>query len=188
SCGRPIGLELEIRDPNGHLVPTGTTGTVWLRGAGVIRRYVGDRAAERFDGDGWLNSGDLGYLDAGGFLFLAGRSDDVINRGGELLYPREIEEVLIADPSVRDAVVVGRSDPILGQVAVAYVIPAGSSDAVESADELVDRLSARCPGQLSRYKLPEAIHPVESLPRAATGKIQRRLLAQADRRQQPASQ
>jgi acyl-CoA synthetase (AMP-forming)/AMP-acid ligase II len=179
SCGRPIGLELEIRDPNGHLVPTGTTGTVWLRGAGVIRRYVGDRAAERFDVDGWLNSGDLGYLDADGFLFLAGRSDDVINRGGEMLYPREIEEVLIADPAVQDAVVVGRPSPILGQVPVAYVIPAQEPDTAAHLQELLGRLNRRCTAELSRFKLPETIYVVQDLPRAATGKVQRHRLREA---------
>jgi acyl-CoA synthetase (AMP-forming)/AMP-acid ligase II len=180
SCGRPIGLELEIRDPNGHLVPTGTTGTVWLRGAGVIRRYVGDRAAERFDVDGWLNSGDLGYLDADGFLFLAGRSDDVINRGGEMLYPREIEEVLIADPAVQDAVVVGRPSPILGQVPVAYVIPAEEPDTAAHLQELLGRLNQRCTAELSRFKLPETIYVVQDLPRAATGKVQRHRLREAE--------
>ncbi len=190
SCGRAIGTDVEVRGPDRRPVPpdaVGQVGQIWIRGAGVIDAYDRGRAAERFDAGGWLDTGDRGFLDADGYLFLAGRSDDVINRGGELLYPREIEEVLIADPSVRDAVVVGRPDPILGQVPVAYVLPAENSDTVESPDALVDRLSARCAAQLSRYKLPQAIHPVKSLPRAATGKIQRRVLAKADHRQ-PASQ
>jgi acyl-CoA synthetase (AMP-forming)/AMP-acid ligase II len=173
SCGRPVGAELQIRDSEGQLAPTGTSGTVWLRGPGVISGYAGGRAAERFDASGWLNTGDLGTLDSRGFLFLAGRSDDVINRGGEMLYPREIEEVLIADPAVRDAVVVGRPSPILGQVPVAYVIPAVEPATAERLQDLLSQLNRRCAAELSRFKVPEAIYVVQDLPRAATGKVQR---------------
>ena len=180
SCGRPVGVELQIRDTAGRPVPPDTTGQVWLRGAGVIRGYVAGRAPERFDPDGWLNSGDLGYLDENGFLFLAGRSDDVINRGGEMLYPREIEEVLIADPSVQDAVVVGRPSPILGQVPVAYVIPAQDPVTADGLQDLLARLGERCAAELSRFKRPEAIYVVHDLPRAATGKVQRHRLRRAE--------
>jgi acyl-coenzyme A synthetase/AMP-(fatty) acid ligase len=141
---------------------------------------VAGRAPGRFDPDGWLNSGDLGYLDEDGFLFLAGRSDDVINRGGEMLYPREIEEVLIADPAVQDAVVVGRPSPILGEVPVAYVIPAQELATAASLQELLGRLNDRCAAELSRFKVPEAIYVVQDLPRAATGKVQRHRLRQAE--------
>lgn len=183
SCGRPAGAEVEVRGPGGCPVPAGTTGQIWIRGAGVIDGYADGRAAERFDARGWLSTGDLGYLDADGFLFLTGRSDDVINRGGELLYPREIEEVLIADSAVRDAVVVGRPDPILGQVPVAYVIPARGPETAAGLQHLLDTLGARCAAELSRFKRPEAIYVVEDLPRVATGKIQRYRLRQPDLRQ-----
>jgi acyl-CoA synthetase (AMP-forming)/AMP-acid ligase II len=173
SCGRPVGAELEIRDAGGQPVPAGTSGTVWLRGPGVIDGYVAGRAAERFDSSGWLNTGDLGTLDEQGFLFLAGRSDDVINRGGEMLYPREIEEVLLADPAVQDAVVVGRPSPILGQVPVAYVIPATEPATAGHLQDLLRQLNQRCTAELSRFKVPEAIYVVQDLPRAATGKVQR---------------
>jgi oxalate---CoA ligase len=177
SCGRPAGVAVQIRDPGGHPVTAGTNGAVWLRGPGVIRGYAAGRAAERFDADGWLNTGDLGHLDDAGFLFLAGRSDDVINRGGEMLYPREIEEVLIADPAVRDAVVVGRPSPVLGQVPVAYVIPAQDPGTADHLQDLLGRLKDRCAAELSRFKVPEAIYVVQDLPRAPTGKIKRHVLA-----------
>jgi acyl-CoA synthetase (AMP-forming)/AMP-acid ligase II len=179
SCGRPVGAEVQVRDSGRMPVPAGTTGRIWIRGAGVIGAYAGGRAADRFDADGWLDTRDQGYLDEDGFLFLAGRSDDVINRGGEMLYPREIEEVLIADSAVRDAVVVGRPDPVLGQVPVAYVIPARDLATADALQALLDQLTARCSAQLSRYKQPQAIYVVEDLPRAATGKIQRRVLREA---------
>ncbi|HLI37814.1 MAG TPA: AMP-binding protein [Streptosporangiaceae bacterium] len=178
SCGRPVGTELEIRDRAGRRLPPGHVGGVWIRGAGVISGYADGRAAERFDADGWLDTRDMGYLDASGFLFLAGRSDDVINRGGEMLYPREIEEVLSADPGIRDAVVVGRADPVLGQVPVAYVIPVHGPETAGVMQDLLDRLTARCAAHLSRHKRPAAIYVVEDLPRAATGKIQRHRLRQ----------
>jgi acyl-CoA synthetase (AMP-forming)/AMP-acid ligase II len=179
SCGRPVGAEVRVRDSGRMPVPAGTTGRIWIRGAGVIGAYAGGRAADRFDADGWLDTRDQGYLDEDGFLFLAGRSDDVINRGGEMLYPREIEEVLIADSAVRDAVVVGRPDPVLGQVPVAYVIPARDLATADALQALLDQLTARCSAQLSRYKQPQAIYVVEDLPRAATGKVQRRVLREA---------
>ena len=104
----------------------------------------------------------------------------MINRGGELLYPREIEETLIADPAVLDAVVVGRPDPILGQVPVAYVIPARDPATAADLEHLLDVLGARYAAELSRFKRPEAIYVVEDLPRAATGNVQRyRLRADA---------
>jgi acyl-CoA synthetase (AMP-forming)/AMP-acid ligase II len=178
SCGRPVGAEAEVRDSGGRPRPAGTTGEIWIRGAGVIDGYADGRAAERFDAGGWLNTGDVGYVDGAGFLFLTGRSDDVINRGGELLYPREIEEVLIADSAVRDAVVVGRPDPILGQVPVAYVIPVQGPETAAGLQHLLDVLAARCAAELSRFKRPEAIYVVDDLPRTATGKIQRFRLRQ----------
>ncbi len=106
-------------------------------------------------------------------MFLAGRGDDVINRGGEMLYPREIEEVLVADSAVRDAVVVGRPDSVLGQVPVAYVIPVRDPGTADGLQHLLDVLAARCAAELSRFKRPEAVYVVDELPRAATGKIQR---------------
>jgi acyl-CoA synthetase (AMP-forming)/AMP-acid ligase II len=180
SCGRPAGSEVQVRDPAGRPLPAGTAGQIWIRGAGIIDSYAGGHGSERFDADGWLDTRDMGYLDEDGFLFLAGRSDEVINRGGEMLYPREIEEVLTAEPAVRDAVVVGRPDPVLGQVPVAYVIPARDPATADDLQDLLDKLSARCSAQLSRYKLPQAIYVVEDLPRAATGKIQRRRVGPGD--------
>lgn len=180
SCGRPAGVEVQIRDRTGCAAPTGATGSVWIRGRSVITGFVGGMAADRFDADHWLDTGDLGHFDDRGFLYLAGRSDDVINRGGELIYPREVEEVMLGDPAVAEAVVVGRADPVLGQIPIGYVIPAEQIDA-EALDQLRERLHQRCAEQLSRYQRPAAIHLVEGLPRATTGKVQRRLLSELRR-------
>ncbi len=105
----------------------------------------------------------------------------MVNRGGQLVYPREIEEVLLAHPAVLDAIVVGRPDEILGAVPVAYVIaqPSSAVGTGDDRDQLVEDLVQRCHDQLSRYKRPAAVLIVDDLPRAATGKIRRSEVRQA---------
>ncbi|WP_018331280.1 class I adenylate-forming enzyme family protein [Actinomycetospora chiangmaiensis] len=166
SAGRAAGAEVAVHDAAGHPVGPGVRGRVWIRGAGVITAYEDGRAAERFAA-GWLDTGDVGHLDDAGFLFLAGRDDDVINRGGELLHPREIEEVLLGDPRVAEAVVVGRPHDVLGAVPVACV------RATRGGAELADALHARCRAELSRWKCPVDIQVLADLPRGATGKVRR---------------
>jgi acyl-CoA synthetase (AMP-forming)/AMP-acid ligase II len=173
SAGRPVGVELQIRVSDGTPAATGEIGAIWIRGAGVIHSYVAQRSPERFDAEGWLETGDLGSQDAAGYLYLAGRSDDVINRGGELVYPREIEEVLMSDPRVLDAIVVARPDEILGSVPAGYVIPRESPATQAEQDELVADLEQLCTEHLSRFKRPALVMLVDDLPRAATGKIRR---------------
>ncbi|MCU1529785.1 MAG: hypothetical protein JWP75_3548 [Frondihabitans sp.] len=173
SVGLPVGDEVQPRDAAGGVLPAGEIGELWIRGPGIVTNYFGGRAADRFDADGWLRTGDLGHLDADGWVYLAGRTDDVINRGGEKVYPAEVEDVLLEDARVREAVVVARPDEVLGSVPVAYVIPAE-----ESADEtvraaLVADLLARCEAELPRFKRPLDITVVDDLPRTPTGKVQR---------------
>jgi acyl-CoA synthetase (AMP-forming)/AMP-acid ligase II len=165
--GRPQGSEIEARSADGTTLPADTTGELWIRGPGIVTRYLFGAAADRFDAEGWLRTGDVGSIDADGGVTLAGRSDDVINRGGEKVYPADVEEVLLGDPHVLEAVVVGRPDDILGQVPVAYVIP------VEGAEVDVAALRARCDEQLARFKRPVEIDVVADLPRAPAGKIRR---------------
>ncbi len=165
--GRPQGAEVEVRSPDGARLRADETGALWVRGPGIITNYLFGAAADRFDADGWLRTGDVGSIDATGCVTLAGRSDDVINRGGEKVYPADVEEVLLGDPGVLEAVVVGRPDDILGQVPVAYVIPVAGA-AVDP-----DALLARCAEQLARFKRPVEITVVDDLPRAPAGKIRR---------------
>ncbi|MHA6798651.1 AMP-binding protein [Bounagaea algeriensis] len=176
SCGRPVGVQLEVRGAEREVLPVGEVGEVWIRGSGVITGYVGGRAAERFDADGWLDTRDVGYTDTDGFVYLVGRADDVINRGGENIYPREIEEVVLADPQVHEVAVVGKSHEVLGAVPVAHVIPEEMPDEQAGRDAVVERLNARCAERLSRFKQPEEIRLVPDFPRASTGKVQRHRL------------
>ncbi|ROQ38196.1 acyl-CoA synthetase (AMP-forming)/AMP-acid ligase II [Frondihabitans sp. PhB188] len=173
SVGLPVGDEVQPRDADGAALPAGEIGELWIRGPGVVTAYFEGRAADRFDDDGWLRTGDLGHLDDDGWVYLAGRTDDVINRGGEKVYPAEVEDVLLEDARVREAVVVARPDPILGSVPVAYVIPADLELPGDVRASLVADLTTRCDAELPRFKRPLEITVVDDLPRTPTGKVQR---------------
>jgi acyl-CoA synthetase (AMP-forming)/AMP-acid ligase II len=188
SVGLPVGVELRIVDETGAALAPGVVGMVQIRGDSVISSYWtpvdrGDAPATipATDRGGWLPTGDLGRLDEDGYLYLAGRDDDVINRGGEKIYPREIEEVLLADERVRAAVVVGRPHPVVGEEPVAFVITAPES--ADTDGQLVEELSARCRAGLSAFKRPTEITVAETLPSGPTGKVRRgelrRLIAES---------
>jgi acyl-CoA synthetase (AMP-forming)/AMP-acid ligase II len=138
----------------------------------VIKEYAANGRAGAFDADGWLDTGDLGHLDSDGYLFLAGRSDDVINRGGEKIYPREIEDFLLAQPGVRSVALIGVPDEVLGERPVAYVVPAGAPDGLE----LTDALREACEAELPKPKRPAEFCLMDELPLGPTGKIARRRL------------
>lgn len=191
SVGRPVGAEVRVVDASGRLCRDGETGQVQIRGRGVISTYATETGNERFQAGGWLETGDLGRFDADGYLFLVGRTDDVINRGGEKIFPREVEEVLLADPRVARAVVFGVPDEVLGQVPVARVqLAAPAPDAVapparQPGDDLRPAaethglpadLSARCAARLDRFKRPVRIEVVDDIPVGQTGKVLRRLV------------
>jgi acyl-CoA synthetase (AMP-forming)/AMP-acid ligase II len=179
SVGRPAGVELEIVGLDGLTCAPDVVGRVRIRGEGVISAYADDVAAECVDATGWLDTGDLGRLDAEGYLYLAGRSDDVVNCGGELVYPSEVEEVLLGEPAVAEAAVTPRPHEMLGAVPVAWIRPVVVLDH-EQAIELVTRLRLRCEQQLSRAKRPVDFRIVAALPLTATGKVARRRLRELD--------
>ncbi len=170
SVGPPVGCQLKVVDRSRRPLPSGEVGLIEVRGPGVITGYaVGGEGA--FTPDGWLSTSDLGYQDEDGYVFLVGRADDVVNRGGENIYPREVEEVLLADPRVRAAVVVGLPDAVLGAVPVAYVVAPGLS--VPERAELEAQLQSRCRTELNAFKVPVATHVVDILPVGPTGKVSR---------------
>jgi malonyl-CoA/methylmalonyl-CoA synthetase len=171
SVGLPLpGVEVKICDEAGDPVPDGTSGELWVRGANVCagywRRPDATAAAWR---DGWFRTGDIGVRAADGYTTLQGRRSDLIISGGFNLYPREIEEVILEHPGVREAAVVGARDPVRGEVPVAYVV-VDESQFDEAA--LVTRLRA----QLASFKQPRAFVRVPALPRTALGKVQKHLL------------
>jgi oxalate---CoA ligase len=173
SAGRAAGSEVRVEAASGAAAAVGEIGRVKIRGAGVIRAYDSGGRPGVIDADGWLDTSDLGYLDGDGYLFLVGRSDDVINRGGEKIYPREIEEVLLAQPGVRSVAVIGLSDAVLGERPAAYIVRA---EGAEAAEALEATLRASCIERLPKPKQPSEFCFMDQLPLGPTGKISRRLL------------
>lgn len=169
SVGRPLAVQLRVVDDAGAGVPAGTTGEVVVRGPTVMDGYLDDAEANAaaFTPDGWFRTGDLGYLDAEGFLFLTGRAKEQINRGGEQISPAEIDRVLVEHPAVAEAAAFGVPDDRLGEDVVAAVVVRVGMDVTvrELRRFLFDRLG------LSRA--PRRIWFVETLPRTATGKVRR---------------
>jgi acyl-CoA synthetase (AMP-forming)/AMP-acid ligase II len=176
SVGRVLDdVELEIRDEDGERLRAGEVGRVCLRSARSMRGYLGeeaapgDAAAQPEDpGERWMETGDLGYLDDGGYLFLVGRAGDMIIRGGENIAPQEVERILLSHPGVADAAVVGVPDEEWGQRVVAAVVAAPAHEL--SAEALIEQ----CRTRLAGFKRPERIHFVEELPHTSTGKLMRR--------------
>jgi acyl-CoA synthetase (AMP-forming)/AMP-acid ligase II len=166
SVGRPLqNLELEIRGPSGEPMPTGVSGEVWVRGEQISGEYLGRKLIRE---DGWFPTNDGGRLDEAGYLFVEGRLDDVIVRGGENISPGEIEDVLRAHPAVRDVAVLGLPDEQWGERVVAVVV----SDAPPACEQLADWVRQR----LRSTKTPEAFFFRPALPYNETGKLLRRAL------------
>nr|WP_271209858.1 AMP-binding protein [Rhodococcus wratislaviensis]GLK34645.1 long-chain-fatty-acid--CoA ligase [Rhodococcus wratislaviensis] len=160
------GQEIRIVDANGTEMGAGVDGEVVVRGPNVMRGYLGrPEDTARTVVDGWLHTGDVGHLDPEGYLTLVGRSKDMIIRGGENIYPKEIEDVLAGDPSVLEAAVIGVPDDTWGEIVVAYVQPTPGSTVDPAA------LQGLCARKLSRYKRPTSIVVVDAIDKNAVGKI-----------------
>jgi acyl-CoA synthetase (AMP-forming)/AMP-acid ligase II len=167
------GQRVAIAAPDGTLVPTGERGEVVIQGANVMQGYL-NRPEATADalGDGWLHTGDVGILDADGYLRIVDRIKDMIIRGGENIYPKEIETVLHGHPAVLEAAVIGAPDPVYGEVPVAVV--ALYPDRVVQVDELL----ALCRTRLTKIKVPVAIQLVDAIPKNPVGKPDKPTLRQ----------
>jgi acyl-CoA synthetase (AMP-forming)/AMP-acid ligase II len=166
SVGRPLpGLELEIRGPSGEAVSLGETGEVWVRGDQISGEYLGRTLIRD---DGWFPTKDSGWLDDAGYLFVEGRLDDVIVRGGENISPGEIEDTLRTHPSVADVAVLGAPDDDWGERVVAVVVTRTPANA--------DSLKAWVRERLRSAKVPGEILFRAELPYNETGKLLRRVL------------
>ena len=167
------GIALEVRSETGERCEAMQTGTVWTRGPNVMRGYWNNPGATATTlQDGWLNTGDIGYLDADGFLFLAGRRSDMIKTGAHRVHPKDVEEVIEELAEVAEVAVVGVNDELLGQAIKAFVV-AKSPGGVD-----VMRLKAHCRQRLANYKIPKYVDLVGSLPKTASGKIRRHELVE----------
>ncbi len=172
SAGRPIeGIEIDIRDENARSLPAGTSGTLWVRGAQVSGEYLGKQSA--LDGDGWFHTRDSARLDGAGYLFIEGRQDDTIIRGGENIAPAEIEDVLTEHADVLEAAVAGVPDAEWGQrIVAAVVLRPGRSAGAEELRQYVR-------GVLRSSRTPDTIEVWSELPYTPTGKLLRRKVAEA---------
>ena len=171
AAGRPhAGVTVTIADADGEPLPTGEVGRLLVRAPAMATGDAsGASLAHRLDATGALDTGDFARVDADGFVWIEGRASDVINRGGNKVFPDQVEEVLRLGPEVVDAAVVGVRDRRLGEVPVAFVVGAiGTTD---------DELRALCREHLAPYKVPVAFHRIDALPRSEVGKVLRRELA-----------
>jgi fatty-acyl-CoA synthase len=168
-------VEVKIIDPaSGAVVPVGVTGELCTRGYSVMLGYWNNPDATRgaIDAGRWMHTGDLATLDADGYLNIVGRIKDMIIRGGENVYPREIEEFLYSHPKVSDVQVIGLPDLKYGEEIMAWVkLKPG-----QTADE--EEIRAFCRGQIAHFKIPRYVKFVDSFPMTVTGKIQKFLMRQ----------
>ena len=163
-------LEIKIIDPdNGRIVPVGERGEFCTKGYSVMQGYWEDpaRTAEAIDAEGWMHTGDLATMDEGGYVNIVGRIKDMVIRGGENVYPREIEEFLYRHPKVQDVQVVGLPDAKYGEELCAWIIAKPG----QQLDE--DEVRAFCKGKIAHYKVPRYIRFVDAFPMTVTGKIQK---------------
>jgi len=173
SVGRPIPtVNVRIVNDNGNVLPANRIGEVQVKSTGVMKGYYKQHAlTAQTIIDGWLKTGDLGKLDENGSLFLLGRNKDIINSGGENLYPSEIEDCLLEHPAIREAAVVAKEDRLLQEVPCAFVVKKTLSENVT-----VNDIKLFCKNRLSSRKIPAYIKFIDKLPRLTTSKIDRNLL------------
>jgi fatty-acyl-CoA synthase len=161
--------EVKIVDAEGHIVPRGVPGELWTRGYCVMLGYWNDaeRTAESIDPAGWMKTGDLATIDDEGYCNIVGRIKDMVIRGGENVYPREIEEFLYRHPKIQDVQVIGVPDPRFGEELCAWVKLRDGEDATP------EELQEFCRGQIAHFKIPRYIKFVDAFPMTVTGKIQK---------------
>lgn len=172
SCGLPIGNEMRVVDGENNEVPNGELGEIVLRGPNIFKGYFKNPEAttKAFEG-GWFHTGDIGYRDADGFYYIADRKSDMIIRGGENIYPREIDDLLYTHPAVEHAAVIGVPDELYGEEVAAFIVL--KAEANVSKEEIIDF----CKQHLADYKCPKTVHFVDTIPKGPTGKLLKRELA-----------
>lgn len=172
SCGLPIGNEMKVVDDDDNEVPRGELGEIVLRGENILKGYFKNPdATEKAFRGGWFHTGDVGYQDKEGFFYIVDRKSDMIIRGGENIYPREIDEVLYQHPLVAAAATIGVPDQLYGEEVAAFVVLKDGKKLTEA--ELIEY----CKQELADYKCPKSIRFVADIPKGPTGKLLKRELA-----------
>ncbi|MDF3835255.1 AMP-binding protein [Cupriavidus basilensis] len=172
SIGRVLdGAAVRVVTPAGESAAAGEIGELWFRGAGVCPGYVGGAAgADGFDAQGWLHSGDLGYVDERGYIHLKGRKKDMYIQGGFNVYPAEIEGVIARHPAVMMVAGIGVPDPVMGEIGRYYIVPKPGSQVTEP------EIRAYCAARLADYKVPRQVVLRDALPLTPAGKIHKAAL------------
>jgi long-chain acyl-CoA synthetase len=175
SCGLPIGNEMKVVDDNDNDVPDGELGEIVLRGENILKGYFkSPEATETAFLNGWFHTGDIGYRDKDGYFYIVDRKSDMIIRGGENIYPREIDEVLYQHPAVAAAATIGVPDDLYGEEVAAFVV---LKDGMKVSEQ---ELISHCQKELADYKCPKTIRIVRDIPKGPTGKLLKRELAKLD--------
>lgn len=177
SVGPPVpGVEAEIRDDHDRRLPAGEIGEICVHGENVMREYYRnpEASAQALDANGWLRTGDVGYIDEEGFLYVTSRKKDIIIFGGEKIFPQEVEHVLISHPDVEEAAVVGIQDPMRGEFPRAFLV---LREGVESINER--ELRHFCADRMATFKIPRDFQVVDALPKNALGKVQKHKLVES---------
>jgi acyl-CoA synthetase (AMP-forming)/AMP-acid ligase II len=173
SIGRPMpDVEIKIVGEDGSQLPPGEVGEIVAKGPRVMGGYWNDpeKTAKTLTKDGWLRTGDMGYMDEDGYIFLAGRGDDLIIRGGENISPEEVENAIYTHPAVDEVAVIGVPDPEWGQEVMAVVV------LKKGAKATIEEISEHCREKLASFKRPQYVEFIDELPRTSTGKILKRVL------------
>jgi len=161
-------LEAKVVDAVGQTLPVGETGELWTKGYSVMQGYWGDDARTReVIVDGWMRTGDLATIDAEGYCSIVGRLKDMVIRGGENIYPREIEEFLFRHPKIQSVQVFGVPDPKFGEELCAWIVVRAGEQMTE------EEVRAFCRDQIAYYKVPRYVKFVDEMPMTVTGKVQK---------------
>ncbi len=173
SCGLPIGNEMRVVDDDDREVEEGALGEIVLRGENVLKAYYKnpDATGAAFR-NGWFHTGDIGYRDPDGFFYIVDRKSDMIIRGGENIYPREIDEVLYQHPAIAAAATIGVVDPLYGEEVAAFIVLKEGTTATE------EELIGFCRERLADYKCPKTVRFLSEIPKGPTGKLLKRELSE----------
>jgi long-chain acyl-CoA synthetase len=173
SCGKGMAdAEIKVVDENGKILPPGEQGELCARGTCVTNGYLNkpEATSEAFDGEGWFHSGDIAYMDDDGFAYIVDRKKDMINVGGEKVFPSEVEDMMLSHPGIKDLVIVGIPDELKGEAPKAFV------QLKEGESVTEDDIRGYCKTIMAPYKVPVAVEFLDEIPRSASGKALRRLL------------
>ncbi len=173
SCGKGMDDgEIKVVDEQGAILPVGQQGELCIRGTCVTKGYLNKPEAtkEAFDAEGWFHSGDVAYMDTAGYAYIVDRKKDMINVGGEKVFPSEVEDMMLSHAKIKDLVIVGIPDDLKGEAPKAFIVLREGQTATE------EEIRAYCKEKMAPYKVPVAVEFIEEVPRAASGKALRRLL------------